>query len=130
MYHGVFALYVHAVLCSNILCSHAFLSSLLLHQSHISSTFQTLQIEPESQTGLLDATMNTKGVLLAGVPGAGGYDAIFAVTLGESSSNVAETWSKLNVLPMLVREDPRGVTLESGDPRAKEISSAISSIHI
>ncbi|KAK1327243.1 hypothetical protein QJS10_CPA01g02971 [Acorus calamus] len=87
-------------------------------------------IEPESQTVLLDATMNVEGVLFAGVPGAGGFDAIFAVTLGESSNNVTNTWSSLGVLPLLVRDDPRGVSLEEVDPRAREMSSAISSIHI
>jgi len=77
-----------------------------------------IPIEPESQTELLDATMNKEGVLLAGVPGAGGFDAIFAVTLGDSSStNLTKTWSSRNVLAMLVREDPRGVSLESNDPR-------------
>ncbi|XP_058103975.1 phosphomevalonate kinase, peroxisomal isoform X1 [Magnolia sinica] len=89
-----------------------------------------IPIEPESQTRLLDATMNMEGVLLAGVPGAGGFDAIFAVTLGDSSSKVMKAWSSLSVLPMLVREDPRGVCLESSDPRANEISSSISSMHI
>ncbi|XP_077234915.1 phosphomevalonate kinase, peroxisomal-like [Tasmannia lanceolata] len=86
-------------------------------------------IEPKSQTQLLDATMNMEGVLLAGVPGAGGFDAIFTVTLGESGGNVTKAWSSLGVLTLLVREDARGVSLESGDPR-QEISSAISSIHI
>ncbi|KAJ7953388.1 Phosphomevalonate kinase [Quillaja saponaria] len=42
-------------------------------------------IEPESQTQLLDTTMDLEGVLLGGVPGAGGFDAIFVVTLGDSS---------------------------------------------
>ena len=51
------------------------------------------QIEPESQTQLLDATMNMDGVLLTGVPGAGGFDAVFAITLGNSSSNVMKAWS-------------------------------------
>ncbi|TKY74110.1 phosphomevalonate kinase [Spatholobus suberectus] len=87
-------------------------------------------IEPESQTQLLDATMNLEGVLLAGVPGAGGYDAVFAVTLGDSSSNVTKIWSSLNVLALLVKEDPCGVCLESADPRTNEITSAVSSIHI
>ncbi|QHO37635.1 Nicotinate phosphoribosyltransferase [Arachis hypogaea] len=32
-----------------------------------------------------------KAVLLVGVPGAGGFDAVFAVTLGDSSSNVTKT---------------------------------------
>ncbi|GMQ04152.1 hypothetical protein CsSME_00049672 [Camellia sinensis var. sinensis] len=89
-----------------------------------------IPIEPESQTRLLDATMNMEGVLLAGVPGAGGFDAVFAVTLGNSSSNVTKSWSSLNVLALLVREDPRGVSLETTDPQAKEITSAISAVHI
>nr|AOV62771.1 phosphomevalonate kinase [Morus alba] len=87
-------------------------------------------IEPESQTQLLDATMNMEGVLLAGVPGAGGFDAVFAVTLGDSSNHVIKSWSSRNVLAMLVREDPRGVSLEDADPRTREITSSISSIRI
>ncbi|XP_050878300.1 phosphomevalonate kinase, peroxisomal isoform X2 [Lathyrus oleraceus] len=87
-------------------------------------------IEPESQTQLLDATMNLEGVLLAGVPGAGGFDAVFAVTLGDSNSNVTKTWSSVNVLAMLVKEDPCGVSLETADPRTNEITSAVSSIRI
>lgn len=74
--------------------------------------------------------MNMEGVLLAGVPGAGGFDAVFAVTLGNSSGDVAKSWSSQNVLAMLVREDPRGVSLESADPRTTEITSSISSVHI
>lgn len=89
-----------------------------------------MQIEPESQTQLLDATMNMEGVLLAGVPGAGGFDAVFAVTLGDSSNNVVKAWSSLNVLALLVREDPNGVYIENNDPREKEITSAVSSIKI
>lgn len=89
-----------------------------------------LQIEPESQTHLLDATMSMEGVLLAGVPGAGGFDAIFAITLGNSSSHVIKSWSSCNVLALLVREDPRGVSLESADPRTKEITSSVSAVHI
>ena len=90
----------------------------------------TLQIEPESQSELLDATMNMEGVLLAGVPGAGGFDAVFAVTLGASSDNVIRAWSSSNVLALLVREDPNGVSIENNDPRAKEITTAVSSIRI
>ncbi|CAL1399528.1 unnamed protein product [Linum trigynum] len=88
-------------------------------------------IEPESQTKLLDVTMNMEGVLLAGVPGAGGFDAVFAVTLGNSSSsNLAATWSSLDVLALLVREDPCGVRLERGDPRSSEITSGVSALSI
>ncbi|XP_054808953.1 phosphomevalonate kinase, peroxisomal isoform X1 [Prosopis cineraria] len=87
-------------------------------------------IEPESQTQLLDATMNLEGVLLAGVPGAGGFDAVFTVTLGGSSTKVTKVWSSLDVLALLVTEDPRGVSLENADPRTNEITSAVSAIHI
>ncbi|XP_059275586.1 phosphomevalonate kinase, peroxisomal isoform X2 [Lycium ferocissimum] len=89
-----------------------------------------IPIEPESQSQLLDATMNMEGVLLAGIPGAGGFDAVFAVTLGASSKNVTQAWSSLNVLAMLVREDPNGVSFENSDPRAKEITTAVSSIQL
>lgn len=89
-----------------------------------------MQIEPESQTKLLDATMNLEGVLLAGVPGAGGFDAVFAVTLGDSGTTMTKMWTSLDVLAMLVKEDPCGVSLESADPRTNEITSAVSSIHI
>ncbi|KAB2612509.1 phosphomevalonate kinase-like [Pyrus ussuriensis x Pyrus communis] len=87
-------------------------------------------IEPESQTKLLDATMRMEGVLLAGVPGAGGFDAVFAVTLGDAGSHVSNSWSSFNVLALLVREDPQGVSLENADPRTKAITSSISSVNI
>ncbi|CAN6313384.1 unnamed protein product [Urochloa humidicola] len=87
-------------------------------------------IEPESQTQLLDATMNMEGVLLAGVPGAGGFDAVFSVTLGDASNAVASAWSSVGVLPLLVREDHRGVSLEDADPRTMEVSAGVSSIQI
>ncbi|KAK7353340.1 hypothetical protein VNO80_18785 [Phaseolus coccineus] len=87
-------------------------------------------IEPESQTQLLDGTLNLEGVLLAGVPGAGGFDAVFAVSLGNSSSNVTKIWSSHNVLALLVKEDPCGVCLERADPRTNEITSAVSLINI
>lgn len=89
-----------------------------------------IPIEPESQSQLLDATVNMEGVLLAGIPGAGGFDAVFAVTLGASCENVTQAWSSLNVLAMLVREDPHGVSLENNDPRAKEITTAVFSIQL
>lgn len=89
-----------------------------------------LQIEPESQTQLLDSTMNMEGVLLAGVPGAGGFDAVFAITLGSSSENVIKAWTSSNVLALLIREDPNGVSIEQNDPQATGITSGVSSIKI
>ncbi|XP_010518937.1 PREDICTED: phosphomevalonate kinase [Tarenaya hassleriana] len=87
-------------------------------------------IEPESQAQLLDATMNAEGVLLAGVPGAGGFDAIFAITLGDSGNTLTKAWSSKNVLTLLVREYPHGVCLESGDPRTSGITSGVLSVHL
>ncbi|KAK8945518.1 hypothetical protein KSP40_PGU011055 [Platanthera guangdongensis] len=87
-------------------------------------------IEPESQTRLLDATMNMDGVLLSGVPGAGGFDAVFAIILGEATGSVAKAWSSAGVLPLLVKEDSRGVSLEAGDPRTRELSSAMSAVEM
>ncbi|CAH9137719.1 unnamed protein product [Cuscuta epithymum] len=94
-----------------------------------------IPIEPESQTRLLDETMSREGVVLAGVPGAGGFDAIFAVTLGvsntSSTDNLIRAWSSRNVLTLLVREDPHGVSLEKhDDPRIREVTSGVSSIKI
>ncbi|XP_078437777.1 GHMP kinase family protein isoform X1 [Wolffia australiana] len=87
-------------------------------------------IEPESQTQLLDATMNIEGTLLAGVPGAGGFDAVFAITLGNAKQRVAQLWTSLRVLPLLVKEDPHGASLENGDPRILNLSADILSIQI
>lgn len=84
-----------------------------------------IPIEPKSQTELLDRTMELEGVLLAGVPGAGGFDAVFAITLGDSSSHVIKSWTSLNVLALLVREDPNGVALERGDPRSKCMAPSV-----
>jgi hypothetical protein len=38
-------------------------------------------VEPQPQTALADATAAVAGVVAAGVPGAGGYDALYAVVL-------------------------------------------------
>lgn len=89
-----------------------------------------IPIEPKSQTELLDATMNMKGVVLAGVPGAGGFDAVFAIILEGADADVSTMWSSKNVLPLLVKEDPHGVALESSDPRADGITSGVSAVKI
>jgi len=72
-------------------------------------------IEPPEQTHLADDTMNVKGCLVAGVPGAGGYDAIFAVVLSEAAhARVEAMWESLArpVLPLILREEPKGVTVD------------------
>jgi len=53
-------------------------------------------IEPDEQTAVADATMKLPGVIAAGVPGAGGYDALFVIyvkgpeTSGGSSDQVRD----------------------------------------
>ncbi|GAB9466931.1 hypothetical protein Gpo141_00004293 [Globisporangium polare] len=50
-------------------------------------------VEPAEQTVLVDATMAVPGVLIAGVPGAGGYDAVFVVALDACVlDRVEELW--------------------------------------
>jgi phosphomevalonate kinase len=52
-------------------------------------------IEPTEQTALADDTEALPGVLCAGVPGAGGVDAIFAITLSPAArAGVEEMWSQ------------------------------------
>lgn len=53
-------------------------------------------VEPDAQSALADATMRLPGVVAAGVPGAGGYDALFVIyvkgpeTGGGSSDRVRD----------------------------------------
>jgi len=74
-------------------------------------------LEPECQTQLADATLAVDGVLACGVPGAGGYDAIFAIVLSPSVAKEVDglwtKWEKMIVLPLILKEDARGVTLET-----------------
>ena len=66
--------------------------------------------------------MEMDGVLVAGVPGAGGFDAVFAITIGSSvRDNVEVEWSRRGVLSLSVQEDPNGVSLEKVDPRETPI---------
>ena len=67
-------------------------------------------IEPESQTELLEECLRVDGVLVAGVPGAGGYDAIFCIIAddgGETFEHLVNLWEKrsVRVCPLLAREE-------------------------
>ena len=54
-------------------------------------------IEPDQQTALADDTEALAGVLCAGVPGAGGVDAIYAITLSPTARmGVERMWSERN----------------------------------
>ncbi|KAF7722584.1 phosphomevalonate kinase [Apophysomyces ossiformis] len=83
------------------------------------SVLSDVPIEPEEQTRLLDACMEVEGTIMAGVPGAGGYDAIFCIVLSnEAKQKVRRVWSKwteLSTGPLLAREDSKGVTSVASD---------------
>jgi len=71
-------------------------------------------IEPPSQSSLLDATMKIPGVVATGVPGAGGYDAVFSLCLTESSAvavtRLWESWCEdgMRVSVLESRNDVQG----------------------
>eukprot|EP01087_Luapelamoeba_hula_P011424 TRINITY_DN3104_c0_g1_i1.p1 TRINITY_DN3104_c0_g1~~TRINITY_DN3104_c0_g1_i1.p1 ORF type:complete len:297 (-),score=21.72 TRINITY_DN3104_c0_g1_i1:142-1032(-) len=69
-------------------------------------------IEPDSQTQLLNKLLEIPGVLLAGVPGAGGMDALFVITLSEAASGrVKDEWEKSGVVsPVMLQQDDTGLT--------------------
>jgi phosphomevalonate kinase len=84
-----------------------------------------VEVEPSKLTNLLDATLsNCKGVIAVGCPGAGGYDAVFALALEEEKDNkisssstvcdgIEKFWESYNadglhVCPLLVRESETG----------------------
>lgn len=57
-----------------------------------------VEIEPAQQTLLVDRTEALPGVLCAGVPGAGGHDAVFAITLSLAARKKVEVmWSEWEV---------------------------------
>ena len=89
--------------------------------SHIHATFERVRasfreishlsqvpIEPPEQSQLLDACLNIPGVLMAGVPGAGGYDAIFCITLTKKPIEALEKlwaqWTTAQVCPLSCRQ--------------------------
>ncbi|ORX47469.1 Phosphomevalonate kinase [Hesseltinella vesiculosa] len=78
------------------------------------STLTDVPIEPSEQTELLDRCMAVPGTLMAGVPGAGGYDAIFCVVLSDQAKErvqqVWEQWEGCNISPLLCQADSNGVT--------------------
>ncbi|KAI0930310.1 hypothetical protein AcW1_009039 [Taiwanofungus camphoratus] len=81
-------------------------------------------IEPPEQTELLDACMSGAGVIGGGVPGAGGYDAIWLLVFDplecppaeQPSSRVERVWAnwpRLDVSPLSASESAaKGVRLE------------------
>ncbi|RNF15300.1 putative phosphomevalonate kinase protein [Trypanosoma conorhini] len=72
-----------------------------------------VEIEPNALSVLLDATYALPGVFAVGCPGAGGYDAVFALVLGDEACKAVEVfwegYAAMHVCPLLVREDAAGL---------------------
>lgn len=90
----------------------------------------SVPIEPDTQTALLEASLKVNGVLIAGVPGAGGYDAIFCV-IADDGCDVYSTFhrllgvwkrSEVRVCPLLASEDRMAMFPYS--PEAYELYSS------
>ncbi|KAJ2376361.1 phosphomevalonate kinase [Coemansia sp. RSA 2607] len=84
-------------------------------QQRLLGTRAGVSIEPEEQTRLLDACMNVPGVCMAAVPGAGGYDAIYCVVLGDKAArevgDLWARWGEMRVAPLLAAQASGGVRL-------------------
>ncbi len=78
-----------------------------------------VDIEPDQQTLLADKTEEIPGVLCAGVPGAGGYDAMFVLHLGTRSRHqVEELWASWSdshgtkVCPLALKSEGFGMGIK------------------
>ena len=74
-----------------------------------------VEVEPDVQTSILDATEKCPGVVLTGVPGAGGYDAIFALVRDDDAAveqAVKDLWEKGDLAVMDVHQDGRGILFQ------------------
>lgn len=69
-------------------------------------------IEPPVQTNLVDATSVLPGVLCAGVPGAGGVDAVFAIVVHpDAEEGVRDLWASWRVESADSRSEDEGAVV-------------------
>ncbi|WVQ63430.1 phosphomevalonate kinase [Kwoniella botswanensis] len=94
------------------------------------SELSGVPIEPPEQTRLLDACSELEGVIGGGVPGAGGYDALFLLIVDTPSvvSRVDKLWSgwkEMSVCPLLAKQSDGGLKVEELDA-VKGLKEALS----
>jgi len=81
--------------------------------------YADVPIEPESQTKLCDETMSQPGVIISGVPGAGGFDAVFAIVIDCYRSQLEQFWENRTQQPkvcaLLLKENPSHPGLQIAD---------------
>ncbi|CAG8733555.1 14145_t:CDS:2, partial [Funneliformis mosseae] len=99
-------------LFSSIFITFQKIRGLLREMSELSQ----VPIEPPKQTKLLDACNEIPGLIMAGVPGAGGYDAIFCIGMGNAFNTRIEklwnSWEEMSVGPLLSKESSKGYMIE------------------
>lgn len=84
----------------------------------------SVPIEPPSQSALLDDSLKVKGVLLAGVPGAGGYDAIVCLIAADDGHHafhqLQRAWEgrEERVCPLLAQQAKEGLILTVEEEKA------------
>ncbi|WWC92561.1 phosphomevalonate kinase [Kwoniella dendrophila CBS 6074] len=81
------------------------------------SELSGVPIEPPEQTRLLDACSKLPGVIGGGVPGAGGYDALFLLIIDSPSvlskvDNLWLEWKEMSVCPLLAKQSDGGLRVE------------------
>ncbi|BEJ16520.1 hypothetical protein CspHIS471_0511250 [Cutaneotrichosporon sp. HIS471] len=80
------------------------------------SASSQVPIEPPEQTRLLDACSALPGVLGGGVPGAGGYDAVWILVIDQdaianSVQDVWGGWTEMSVSPLSSKQSDGGLVL-------------------
>ena len=81
------------------------------------SILSAVPIEPPAQTRLLDACSARSGVLGGGVPGAGGFDAVFFLVIAtpgvvQGVEEIWMEWKEMSVCPLSARQSDGGLRRE------------------
>eukprot|EP00817_Percolomonadidae_sp_ATCC50343_P003944 CAMPEP_0117423928 /NCGR_PEP_ID=MMETSP0758-20121206/4452_1 /TAXON_ID=63605 /ORGANISM="Percolomonas cosmopolitus, Strain AE-1 (ATCC 50343)" /LENGTH=406 /DNA_ID=CAMNT_0005207407 /DNA_START=502 /DNA_END=1719 /DNA_ORIENTATION=- len=89
-----------------------------------------VEIVPSTQLDRLEKTMNIPGVAMAGVPGAGGYDAIYSVVISPTTTkNVKSLWHEdMSIIPLALTavSSNEGVQVVSDCTRHRKIQPTLS----
>ena len=96
------------------------------------SSLSSVPIEPPEQTRLLDQCCALPGVIGGGVPGAGGFDAIFLLAIDSPEvikgvENVWASWTEMSVCPLSARQSDGGLVRETGQVRG--LAEALARVH-
>lgn len=91
----------------NLAAAHGSVRALMKELGQIAE----VGIEPDDQTERIVESLKVQGVVTAGVPGAGGTDALFALHDPEARPGLQARWRELGIEPLPVSLDSRGVCL-------------------